>query len=121
MAFDNQVNGIETADTPAALATAVTISLEAAFRCGLEQSPAYGRRVPEAFRSQREFRAAVILLIDETDPTVDSKLLESLSADVPWFSFPGTDESEENNFYEATGGRATLKMDGLAQFLKDRE
>ena len=82
---------------------------------------AYGRRVPEASRSQREFRAAVILLIDEKDPTVDSKLLESLSADIAWFSFPGTDESEENNFYEATGGRATLKMDGLAQFLKDSE
>ena len=82
---------------------------------------AYGRRVPEAPRSQREFRAAVILLIDEKDPTVDSKLLESLSADIAWFSFPGTDESEENNFYEATGGRATITMDGLAQFLNDRE
>ena len=82
---------------------------------------AYGRRVPEASRSQREFRAAVILLLDEEDPEVDSKLLESLSADIAWFSFPGTDESEENNFYEATGGRATLKMDGLAQFQKDRE
>ena len=82
---------------------------------------AYGKRVPEASRSQREFRAAVILLIDEKDPTVDSKLLESLSADIAWFSFPGTDESEENNFYEATGGRATLKMDGLSEFLRDSE
>ena len=36
---------------------------------------AYGRRVPEAYRSQRELRAAAIL-IDEKDPTVDSKLLE---------------------------------------------
>ena len=80
---------------------------------------AYGRRVPEASGSQREFRAAVILLIDENDPTVDSMLLESLSTDIAWFSFPGTDEFEENNFYEATGGRATLKMDGLARFLKD--
>ena len=82
---------------------------------------AYGRRVPEASRSQSEFRMAVILLIDENDPTVDSKLLESLSADIAWFSFPGTDESEENNFYEATGGRATLTMDGLAASLKDKE
>ena len=80
---------------------------------------AYGKRVPEASRSQREFRAAVILLIDEKDPTVDSKLLESLSADIAWFSFPGMDESEENNFYEATGGRATLTMDGLSEFLRD--
>lgn len=74
----------------------------------------YGRRVPPASSSQREFRAAVILLIDEEDPTVDSKLLESLSADIAWFSFSGTDESEENNFYEATGGRATITMDGLS-------
>ena len=80
---------------------------------------AYGKRVPEASISQREFRAAVILLIDEKDPTVDSKLLESLSADIAWFSFPGMDESEENNFYEATGGRATLTMDGLSEFLRD--
>ena len=80
---------------------------------------AYGRRVPEASSSQREFRAAVILLIDENDPTVDSMLLESLSTDIAWFSFPGTDEFEENNFYEATGGRATFKMDGLAEFRKN--
>ena len=80
---------------------------------------AYGRRVPKASRSQREFRAAVILLIDEIDPRVDSKLLESLSADIAWFGFPGMDESEHNNFYEATGGRATITMDGLSQSLKD--
>ena len=82
---------------------------------------AYGKRVPEASESQREFRMAVILLIDEKDPTVDSKLLESLSTDIAWFSFAGADESEENNFYEATGGRATLVMDGLAEFLRDGE
>ena len=82
---------------------------------------AYGRRVPEASSSQREYQAAVILLIDEIDPRVDSKLLESLSADIAWFSFPGADESEETNFYEATGGRATISMDGLSEFLKDRE
>ena len=81
----------------------------------------YGERVPDASESQREFRMAVILLIDEKDPTVDSKLLESLSADIAWFSFPGTDDSEHNNFYEATGGRATLTMDGLAASLKDKE
>ena len=81
----------------------------------------YGRRVPEASSSRREFRAVTVLVIDERDPTVDSGLLESLSADMAWFSFPGTDESEANNFYEATGGRATFRTDGLAQFLKDRE
>ena len=82
---------------------------------------AYGRRVPEASSSQRDFRAAVVLLIDENDPTVDSMLLKKLSTDIAWFGFPGTDEFAGNNFFEATGGRATIKMDGLAEFLKDRE
>ncbi len=81
----------------------------------------YGERVPGASDSQREFRSAVILVIDEEYPTVDSNLLESLSEDIAWFSFPGTDESEENNFYEATGGRARIIMNSLSQFLKDRE
>ena len=80
----------------------------------------YGRRDPPHSSSQREFRAAVILLVAEHDQTVDSKLLESLSADIAWFSFAGTDESDENNFYEATGGRATIMMDGLTQFLRPR-
>ena len=82
---------------------------------------AYGKRVPEASSSQREFRAAVILVIDDEDPTVDSNLLESLSIDIAWFSFPGTDRDDGNNFHEATGGRARLIMDGLSEFLKDRE
>ena len=82
---------------------------------------AYGRRVPEAYRSQRELRAAVILLIDEKDPTVDSKLLERLSADVAWFRLRSTDEAEKSDFYEATGGRGTITMDGLSEFLKDSE
>ncbi|MDE0377185.1 MAG: S-layer homology domain-containing protein [bacterium] len=80
---------------------------------------AYGRRVPHVSSSQREFRAAVILLLDEQNPTVDSKLLESLSSDIAWFSFIGADESSEENFFEATGGRATFRTDGLAQTLNN--
>ena len=82
---------------------------------------AYGRRVPDVSSSQREFRAAVILLLDEENPTVDSKLLESLSSDISWFSFIGADESSEENFFEATGGRATFRTDGLAQTRKKLE
>ena len=80
---------------------------------------AYGQRIPDVSSSQREFRTAVILLLDEQDPTVDSKLLESLSGDIAWFSFTGADESSEENFYEATGGRATFRTDGLTQALKN--
>ena len=80
---------------------------------------AYGQRVPDVSSSQRDFRAAVILLLDEQNPSVDSKLLESLSNDISWFSFMGEDEFDEDNFFEATGGRATLRTDGLAQSLKN--
>ena len=38
MAFDRQVDGKETANAPAALAADATTALEAAFRCGLEQT-----------------------------------------------------------------------------------
>ena len=82
---------------------------------------AHGRRIPEASESQRQFRAAAILLIDEAHPTVDTDLLDLVSAAVAWFSHPGVLESSEywsENFYESTGGRATLIMDGLSQLQK---
>ena len=81
---------------------------------------AHGRRVPEASVSQREFRAAVILLLDEDD-TAHTGILETLSADIAQFSYAGADDSERYNFYEATGGRATITMGRLSEFLKNRE
>ncbi len=83
---------------------------------------AHGRRIPQAAESQREFRAAAILLIDEAFPAVDTKLLDIASSAVTWFSYPGVLDSSEywsENFYESTGGRATLIMDGLSQFQKE--
>ena len=47
--------------------------------------------------------------------------------DVAWFSHAGdvsrTDDhgTRRYNFYEATGGRGTIIMDSLSQFLKDNE
>ena len=80
---------------------------------------AHGRRVPEASQSQREFRAAAILLIDENHP-VNMGGLEKLSGDVAWISHVGvTEDAGWPNFYEATGGRARIVMDGLTEFLKD--
>ena len=77
----------------------------------------HGRRDPDHVQSQKDFRAAVILLIGEDYPAT-REILESLSADVLWFSHAGKDQSGPpvTNFYEATGGRATVIMDGLSQF-----
>ena len=38
LAFDRPIDGIETANAPMALAADATTALEAAFRCGLEQT-----------------------------------------------------------------------------------
>ena len=74
----------------------------------------HGPRVPDASQAQKDFRAAVILLISEDYPAI-RHILERLSGDVSWLSHTGEDEVEQFNFYEATGGRATIKMDGLSQ------
>ena len=77
----------------------------------------HGRRDPDHVQSQKDFRAAVILLTGEDYPAT-RETLESLSDDVLWFSHAGKDESGPpvTNFYEATGGRGTITMDGLSQF-----
>ena len=75
-----------------------------------------GPRVPDYLQSQKDFRAAAILLIDEDHPAT-KRVLETVSRNVSWFSHAGEDQFERrNNFYEATGGRATITMDGLSQF-----
>ena len=82
----------------------------------------HGPRVPDHSQAQKDFRAAVILLVDENhQPTRET--LEVLSRDVSWFSHAGYDKfdiideiNERYNFYKATGGRATITMDGLSQF-----
>ena len=80
----------------------------------------HGARVPDVSQSQKEFRGAVILLVDETHPATQ-EALQTLSEDVSWFSHPGDDETYRFNFYEATGGRGTITTDGLSKFLKDSE
>ena len=80
----------------------------------------HGPRVPDSSQAQGDFRAAVILLVDQEHPA-PRESLETLSDDVAWFSHPDEDESYRYNFYEATGGRGTITMDGLSEFLKDRE
>ena len=76
----------------------------------------HGPRIPDASQAQRDFRAAVILLIDENHPA-SKRVLEGVSDFVSRFSYAGEDEYDETyNFYEATGGRGTITMDGLSQF-----
>ena len=78
----------------------------------------HGERVPNVIQSQKNFRAAVILLVDQDHPAT-REMLETLSKDVSWFSHPGDDSIHRYDFYEATGGRATITMDGLSQFKRE--
>ncbi len=78
----------------------------------------HGKRIPDYTRSQRDFQAAVILLIDEDNPLTKGRL-DKVSSDIAQFSHAGTDEFNAYNFYEATGGRATIAIGGLSQSLKN--
>ena len=79
----------------------------------------HGERVPSYLQSQRDFRAAAILLVDEDHPLIRWQL-DKVSSDIASFSYQGADEYPDTyNFYEATGERATITLDGLSRFLKD--
>ena len=80
----------------------------------------YGPRVPDHSQAQKDFRAAVILLVSEDYPAT-RKRLERLSDDVSWISYVGETNTvwrgyTYSNFYEATGGRGTITMDDLSHF-----
>ena len=79
----------------------------------------HGARVPDSLNSQREFRAVVVLLVNEKSPAT-RELLDVVSRDVDWFGHDGIDEFPSIfNFHEATGGRATITVDGLGQLALD--
>ena len=62
-------------------------------------------------------RAAVILLINKDEsPTSDA--LQTLSEDANWLAMQGDDGTRLYNYYEATGGRATLSLGDLSTFRK---
>ena len=73
----------------------------------------HGARVPDASQAQRSFRAAAVLLVSERQAAT-REILETVSTDVAWFSHEGDDEFADYNFFEATGGRGTIRMDGLS-------
>ena len=72
----------------------------------------HGWREPSHINAQRDFRAAAILLVDPQRPATKERL-DLISANVAWFSNPDWDDASGFNFYEATGGRGTMKMDDL--------
>ena len=81
----------------------------------------HGQRIPDSSQSQRAFRAAAILMIHEDHPLIRWQL-DEITSTIAAFSYAGANDDDEfYNFYEATGGRATITMDGLSEFLKDSE
>ncbi len=76
----------------------------------------HGERVPDWTISQKDFQAAAVLLVDDDHPAKNWQIRE-VSDHVSWFSHPGNDNSPLYNYYEATGGRGTITMDGLSAFL----
>lgn len=73
----------------------------------------HGLRAPSPGDSQRRFRAAAVLIVEEEHPYTDA-ILADLAGEVRRFGHPGTDDHEAFNFWEASGGRASIKMGGLS-------
>ena len=73
----------------------------------------YGPRVPTHEDAQRTFRAAAILLVEEEHPATD-EALAGVAGEVRRFGLRGNDEHESVNFWEATGGRASIGTGDLS-------
>mgnify|MGYP001407840200 CR=1 FL=1 len=75
-----------------------------------------GPRIPNYKDSQKEFRIITVLLT-KTTPT--EKEWSSLKEQLAWLTHKGTDNIATSfNFWEATGGRASLVSDGLFSLKK---
>ena len=73
-----------------------------------------GPRVPAMAEAPWHHRAAVVLLVDDDHPPTRAQL-DGLSEHVRQFSSPYADDDRGGyNYYEATGTRGTITMDGLA-------
>lgn len=73
----------------------------------------HGERQPAMADAQWHYRAAVILLTDERHPPTQEQL-DLLSQHAAWFSLRASDDSRLHNFFEATMGRGSITLDGLA-------
>lgn len=72
----------------------------------------HGLRTPTPQNAQKSFRVLALIL---TDKPLSASEWDALDAQVVRFSKKGDDGSRTYNFWEATGGRASLKMDALHQ------
>lgn len=74
----------------------------------------FGPRNPPYGQAQTEFKAAVVLMTTDGSPPTEQEL-QRFSRGVREFSLRGDDGVEDQtNFWEATGGRATMEMDRLS-------
>ena len=77
----------------------------------------HGERNP-AVVERLDQRAAVILLVDD-DHLPSEAVLDSASRHASWLGMQGHDGSPvDNNYYVATGGKATITLGGLAELRK---
>ena len=77
----------------------------------------HGARRPDHHTAQRRFRAAFVLLTDHASPG-DAEQLDALSEEIDAFARDGSDGiSWSQNFWEATRGVATLRLEGLSAAL----
>ncbi len=67
-----------------------------------------GVRKPSAAESQKQFRAVTVIL---TPAPLTEQQWEEVDGHVQFMSFPGDDGSDSYNFWEATRGSATIKME----------
>lgn len=77
---------------------------------------AEGRRSPGKSESQKSFRSLYLILTDK--PLTNSEWVK-VDEDAYKFALKGDDGSSLFNFWEGTGGRASMQMDGLMDVLKE--
>ena len=73
-----------------------------------------GPREPPSADAVQAFIGAVIVLADPTHLPTDEQL-DRVAEDVSWFSSPAPNSDLMYNFFEATGGRGQLDLEGLPQ------
>ena len=75
----------------------------------------HGARRPDHRSAQRSFRGAYVLLVDATSPG-EPEQLDMLGRQLEAFTRAGDDGLPNRyNFWEGTGGRASLRLDGLGE------
>ena len=76
----------------------------------------YGVRKPDYTESQKDFRALIVVV---TDKPVSNEHWTLIKNDLLKQETQGAvNDEKQTNFWEATGGRATLTLSGIDKFLK---